>query len=382
MPRFASSCAALLCGAVCCAALLAGTGCGTPRAEYHAGGLDIARHGWDSLDVTARFVRRTTFGQERVRPDTFFVSIFSAAHDTLYAGSGASATVPDAALGDAEPLLVEACGTFGPRTICEQERLRASPKRVQAEPRIEYPLSESRLEQGRYRLHFVVERRRFGGEGWERLHPQPRPTGYLLAYVQDRRAEAVRIPFSGTEGRFDLSRLGGYDDFRFSLRSQLFSREAALVVFDVYAGLGGHARPVSRVARAVRMKTEAERAEVVRTFARQATEALAQRLDEEAAPKTVVAYVDEWTYDRFQRTYAAEVEMRWRGGHRGRDWHTLAGTLRVDAEGEAATFEIERANRDARRRWRRHAKDAQTLALGSLDPEPPAAENTASDAVL
>lgn len=353
----------LVFGVVLAAVLLAGC---AARTEYHAAGVEVSRQSWDTLGVAAHFIRQTTFSSETVRPDTVFVSVFGGAYDTLYAGPGAPAVVPDPALGSREPLLVEACGAFGRRTICQQETIYASPKRVQAAPRIEYP-EDAHFEQGRYDLGLSAERRRFGGEGWERLEPQPLPTGYLLAYVAGQPDEPVRIPFAQAEGRFDLARYKGYEDFRFFLRSRLFGGETASVVFDVHAGLGrGRAVPVSTVAREVRMKTEEERAEVVRLFAQQAARQIAARLGGGDEPERVAVYVDEWAFRRFENTYVIELEMRWRGGRR--NVYALSGELNVAAGGEGAAFRPARANYDARRRWRREVED-EVLRLEALDPD-------------
>lgn len=350
------------------------TGCAA-RAEYAIPDLQVDRSGWDTLQVDAAFVRKTLFGgTQPVEPDTATVHLFDAAYDTLYAGAGLKdhrVLLPDKELGDRERILVEACGAFAGQKICEQEVLRASPKRVRVQHDISYPEGED-FRRGRYDLHFTIERQAFGEEDWEPIHSAQQPQGYLLAYLESRRDETVKVPLAGRQGRFNLAQYDGFKDFEFYLQSSLFDGRDADVVFDVYAGLGPDPEPVASTSKVVRVKTREERAETIRHLAQQAIEQVVERL---GAPEDsrVVAYVDRWDFNRFGPTYRAEMEVRWRGGGFFRGRYILEGTLKVEAAGTSARFERTGGNRRAEQLWNDVVGGA-TLRLEALDPEWPEEE--------
>lgn len=355
------------------------TGCAA-RAEYAIPDIQIDRSGWDTLRVDAAFVRNTLFGgTQSVEPETAAVHLFDASYDTLYAGAGLQdhrVPLPDGELGDRERILVEACGAFAGQKICEQEVLRASPKRVRVQHDISYPEGED-FRRGRYDLHFTVERKAFGEEDWEPIHSAQQPRGYLLAYVESRRDEAVKVPLAGRQGRFNLAQYDGFRDFEFYLQSSLFDGRDAAVVFDVYAGLGANPEPVASTSKVVRVKTREERAETIRHLAQQAIEQVVERL---GAPEDsrVVAYIDRWEFNRFGHTYRAEMEVRWRGGGFFRGRYILEGTLKVEAAGTSARFERTGGNRRAEQLWE-DVVGGSTLRLESLDPEQPEEEEQLSD---
>ena len=360
--------------ALCASFVALHAGCGAVRTEYSAA-LSVERQSWDTLSVAVMLTRRTALGApQRFQPDSTSVSIFDAAYNVLYDGPARDALpLPDARLGSREILLVEACGAFQGRTLCEQQSLMASPKRLSVSENISFPEDEH-FREGRYDLRFDAERRRFDGEGWERIESGRTPGGYLLAYVGSQRQDAVRVPLSpsqGTQsrGRFDLARYAHYNDFKFHLESKLFDGEAANVSFDVYAGLGPEARRIGRASTTVRRKQPEEREAELRFYAEQAASEIIERMGGAAHGQGAVAYVDSWHYDRFQERYTAEMEMRWRSTRRHQRY-VLKGTLEVDQAERQARFRLAaRSNRAAERRWHRRA-DEDVMALGPLEPLP------------
>lgn len=350
----------------------ANTGCGA-RAEYAITAVHLDRAGWDTVTVQVDFSRRTALGGKYpVRPDTASVYLFGAAYDTLFAGPARGMVripVPDAALGSREPLLVEVCGRVAGHTICGQEMMRASPKRVHAASEIAYPL-DGDVRRGSYDFRFVVERRAFDGEGWVRIEPGHVPGGYLLAYVAGTRQAAVRVPFDERRGRFNLTRHEGYTDFEFYLQSALFEEDEVQVIFDVYAGLGPHARPVARTSRAVRKKTRAERRRIIRYLAQQAVEQIIGRLVGEDEDPRIVAYIDGWSFNRFSQTYRVELEIRWRGGDFSGSEYRIEGVLEADASGTPARFRHTDAGRWAEARWA-EAVQGPIMSLRPLEMELP-----------
>ena len=362
----------VLLAALCAIFVVLHAGCGAARTQYSAA-LSVERQSWDTLSVAVTLTRRTALGApQRFQPDRTSVSIFDAAYELLYTGSARDTLLlPDARLGSREVLLVEACGAFRGRTLCEQRPLRASPKRLSVNERISFPEDE-RFQEGRYELDFKAERRRFDGKGWERVETGRTPGGYLLAYVGSQQQDAVRIPISPgqgaqSRGRFNLARYAHYDDFKFYLESKLFDGEAADVSFDVYAGLGSEAQHVGRASTTVRRRQPEEREVEVRFYTEQAASAVIEQLGGAARGHGAVAYVDNWRYDRFQERYAVEIEMRWQSALARRERYVLKGELEVSRGGQTAHFRRTRSNRAAKRRWKRRV-ESDVIALGPLEP--------------
>ena len=354
------------------ALLAAAAGCGGPPAPASAS-MTLDRLGWDTLAVEVRFEGKGFLGTRRaVAAADTAVYLFDAAYDTLYAGDGRRIPVPDAGLGDREPLLVEVCGTFEAARLCEQQKLAASPKRLVLDHDIAYP-DAGTFERGRYALRVVAERQAFEGTGWERLGPVPAFDGYLLAYVDEHAEEAVRVPLGSAEGRFDLSRHEGYDDFAFHLRSRLLDEEAANVHIDVYAGFEG--QPPVRLAsveKQLRDKTPPERRREAYHFAEEAARQLLDRLDADEDADAFV-FLDDWTFRPLTRTYTISFDVAWRHDrgflHRSRRYR-FTGTLDVREDGREASFRITDANRRAEDRWDDH-HGRRTFRLRDLDPYVP-----------
>lgn len=351
------------------AGVLLSAGCGAARTEYDVAALRIDRGAWDSLTVSLSLAKRRAIGAaQHVAPDTAFMHVFGAAYDTLYSGATGTIHIDDAALGDQEAVLIEACAVLAGRVVCEQGTAYASPKRLQVAEDISFPEDEA-FRQGSYDLSFVVERQRFDGPGWERIEPARAPTGYLLAYVAGEEGGAIRIPFSERRGRFNLARYRGYDDFKYYLESKLFDSDEASVSFDVYASLGGTARQVAGASKVVGRVTREERLAMVRSFAEQAAAQLVQRLGGFLGGRSAVAYVDDWSHDRAQDVYTVQMEVRWEGAFSSRERYALQGVLEVDGKTRYAQFRRTDSNRRAARRWHRRT-DGEAMDLGQLEPLP------------
>ncbi len=361
-------------------AVVALSACGS-RTGVVVTGFEVARTSWDTLRVHVAFGARRLFGDPRpIRPDETTIHVFDAAFDTLYAGTDPVLPIPDADLGSEERLLVEVCGAFGAHRVCEQRALRASPKRVLAEPDIEYPVDE-RYERGRFRFGFAVERQRFGEQTWEPVARRRPVEGFMLAYVDTEVGAPVRVPFSRNRGRFDLASLDHYRDFKYALQTELFDGREAAVRFDVYADLMGADQPLTSVEKRIVQKTNEERMAEVAAFVREAGARVLERLGLDPGRRRVYVFVDDWTYDPGARVYTVTVELHWASGFFSRRWHELDGRLVVNEDGSEARFERTRAKDDAERRWRERIP-ADTLRIpklrrpdhgreGNVDPEPP-----------
>lgn len=342
-------------------------GCGA-RHEYRAGQLALERIGWDSLEVDITFVRSTVLGGGRpVEADDVTILVFDARYETLYSGPTGGIPLPDHRLADRERITVEACGVVRSRHICQQDMLHASPKRLTMDEEIDYPTG-SDLAEGRYDFTFHAERQVYGGDGWERIDPEG-VNGFLLAWVDDRDAKeagTVRIPFTGAAGNFDLRRHGNYRNFRYYLDSQILDEDVGRVNFEVYAGVGDTVQRLAAVQKDVQRRSEGDREEDVRYFVEQATERLIDELGSFLGGRGATAFVNEWDYNRQNRTYRISMEAEWEGPiFNGRELE-IAGVLQVRDDGRDATFDLRSGNRRALRRWRDRIR-GNRLTLGRLD---------------
>ena len=359
---------------------LALTGCRS-RSGVVVTHFEVSRTSWDTVRVAVDFGLSRLLGEPRpIRPDVRTLHVYDAAFDTLYAGSDTVIPIPDADLGSEERLLVEVCGVFGPRRVCEQRALFASPKRVRTEPEIEYPLDD-RFERGRFRFAFTVERERFGEETWEPVSRRRPIQGFMLAYVDAGEPVPVRVPFTRNRGRFDLASYNHYRDFKYALQSELFEGKAAAVRFDVYAELTGAEEPLAFVEKHIVRKTDEERLAEVAAFVREAGARVLERLGVDPGRRRVYVFVDDWTYDPARRVYTVTMALHWPRSFLTLRWNELVGRLEVGEEGGEARFERLRANGDAEDRWRMHVV-TDTLRILELrapqperqevvDPEPP-----------
>ena len=362
-----------------CLGLLTAVGCESGP-SYVVDQLALNRVGWDTLTVAVQFSQRRVFGRsEPLQPRTLNVYLFNAAYDTLYTGDGRSVPIADAVLGDRERLMVEVCGTFDAVSVCEQQGVTASPKRLRLEHDIKYP-EDAAFERGSYDLRFVVERQGYEMDTWEPLGPPDHVSGYLLAYVGDQNEEAVKVPFSRRQGRFALKGRPHYNDFRYHLRSMLMDAPEAAVHFDVYAGLNGQsALHLASVEKRVRQKTDEERFLEVRHFVEQAAEKIFEVLDVDHRERWSRAYIDEWTFQPLTHTYQIALEIIWRRGRLVFERsYELEGVLEVAENGADAQFIRQDANGRAARRWNSRIRGNQ-LSLGTLDPYVPEEEHLSEE---
>lgn len=324
-------------------AMLLLAGCGGGEAPVLQG-VAVTQVSWDTLEV------RVTPQEALQAPE---VAVFDASHDTLYVGPPARIGIPDAALGDAEPLLVEVCVAIAEGLVCEQEGLRASPKRVVLlENDWELPDTHDPA-RSRYVLRPVVERQRFDDDTFERIEAGGAVQTHVVATVDARSDAGVRLPLTGTTGTVDLAMYPGYRDFAFHLQSARVDHRPATVTYAVYARL--HDGPPVRVAthtHHVTPPTRAEQALHVEWFAEQAGVQLLNVLDERGRYHGDV-FVDDWSFQPGLGRYTVEVEVRWyRPGRRWRG-ELLQGTLQVRQDGTQPQFKLTQGNRRALRLWER-----------------------------
>ncbi|MFQ5570526.1 MAG: hypothetical protein ACE5G0_12665 [Rhodothermales bacterium] len=339
------------------------------RADYEVSRLAVQRVGWDTLTVEVTFGKRVLLGdQPSIRPHALTVYLFSAAYDTLYADTSRVIPVPDTGLGDRERLMVEVCGAFETLTVCEQEAVYASPKRLRVIHDLSYPEDQA-FERGSYDLQFVFERQNYDTEAWERIEQPGRVRGYLLAYVGEEEEQAVKVPFTRRRGRFSLKGRPHYKDFQYNLESMFVDQREAQVYFDVYAGVGGvlEHRLVS-IEKRLRHKSPEERILEVQYFAEQAVTQILDALDVEPRRRWARAYINEWDFQPLTRTYRIELDIVWRArrGFFSRGYE-LNGVLDVKEDGTDSRFLRRHSNERAARLWRVRVPD-DALTLGTLEP--------------
>ncbi len=332
--------------------------------SYRVVQLLVHRKGWDSLRVDVQFQKRRWLGRaELAMPDSLQVLLLSARYDTLYVGNASAIPVPDARLGDRERLLLEVCGWFGQRLVCDQLGLHASPKRVVVAPEIVYPYqgTTARLY---YRLHPRLERQRHDEAGWEPLSLQQTLKAYLLIGTEADPQSRLRIPLQSWEGVVELTALPDFPDFRYALQQQFRAGRPAVVTIEVYRELEQPAL-LAVVSRRLRPKTEAERKEEVAHFVSEALRQVVVQLSGRLYP--VWLRVESWSFNPLTLQYGAEVSAHWREGGWSRPSCELFGMLTVSEDGTVATFRWVSGNRRAEERWRQQVKTA-VLQLDPLTP--------------
>lgn len=347
--------------------LLLLAGCGKQEA-YVVSTLDVAQVNWDTLRVAVSFAREASFGKtEPVKEDSVHIVAFNAAYDTLFSGTDALFSVPDRDLGNNERILLEVCGTFEQAQVCEQVSVQASPKRVRIEPDITYPVRNA-VYQGQYKLPFIVERASFEDETWETINRSASIQGHILAYVEGRENESIKVPFKGTRGGFNLASLGNYKDFKFYLDSALLDHNQANVKFDIYVDMDGFSGPVSSITKDITLKNEEEHHEAVALFAQRAADEIVDKLNPFLGRRRNVVYIDKWNYNTFKRMYSVEMEVRWSGTLFTRSNYRMNGTLEVYEEGKRVLFRLVDADRRARNRWNSRV-EGNTMTLSAIDAE-------------
>ncbi len=348
-------------------ALLA-MGCGARR-EYVVQDLTLTRQGWDTLRVDVHFAQQTSLGHPtRVVPEDLDIFVFNSQFDTLAAGHEALLFVPDRELRDRERILVEICGRFGTATVCAQEAMAASPKRFHLDHRLTYPTDDA-YERGRYRLAFTLERQQFEADHWEPIERERKMAGFVRAFVGQHPESSVIFPFSRVSGPFDLARLDNFKDFRYFLDLRLKDDEAATVFFEVYTEQDPLGSPHTVVPKLIRIKTPEERIYEVSSYVEQAAEQVVMELKSALGTRDTYAFVNNWQFNTIKKRYEIEMELTWRGGLVGRNWHELTGVLSVREDGGEPSFTRTRSNRRAELRWRRRVEGAVLYLRPLIRPE-------------
>lgn len=395
-------------------ALAALAGC-SEAGEVAKPRLVVERAGWDSLAVTVEFVDDGLLGEEAMQPDTVRVAVLGVRADTLAVAFRAvpdssarpmlgaaqrfMAAVPDARLGSRERFVVEACGRFGSREVCEQVALEASPKRVVSTMAITFPEDE-RYSSGTYAIPVRVERlaappRAVGlsaarpdslvarqdsasgtddeaAQAWDAIGiGQPRRT--LTAQVVQEPGARVAVPLAGRAGRFRLEDdRSGFGDFYFAVRSRLRAGDSVAVRFETTLRLGREASgaPAQVLIGSdivmVSQKGEADREMESDFYARQAAQQLVRRMNSRASGDSDWYELRRWDYDRAARRYRIDMQFVWADPVFPEDRQRVAGTLDVGEDGSGGVFRLRDGNRRAFDRWRVHFGEDRVV----LEPLP------------
>lgn len=329
---------------------VAAAGCDVKK-EHAMHEFAVERQSWDTVAVEVEFVQRSMIGRpEPVVPDELTILVMDARYDTLYAGSESPFGVDDLTLGDAERLIVEVCGRFGESWICSQEELRASPKRVSIAETFRYPVDDT-YDRGQFGFDVLVERVRFGGEGWEPVDFKGEVSGYIDAFVLEFPEARIQMPFTNLNARFDLRRHANYNDFRFYLDSQLMDHQEATVQFEVFGGIDGTPNLLASLERTVSPVTHEHRLANVHGFARQVRRRLVQHLSSWYDGRRMMESVGAWRFDYEAKTYVIEMGFSWRGGFFSNRDFRLEGELTVNEDGTGAVFVMMDGDRSGIDRW-------------------------------
>ena len=334
--------------------------------RYHVTEMDASQLGWDSLQVSASFEEKAFMQRAKPHsPDSVFVMVYDARYDTLYHGPAGSISIPDGDLGNQERILVEMCGYFEEKISCDQRVVHSSPKRIRVDPDIVYPVSQN-IGWGRFSLPFVVERKKFENEEWQRVTRQDQVTGYLQAYVEGKPENTVEIPFKTNKGDFDVVRHRNGQQFKFQVQSALKEEQETQVVFDVFVDLNGEILPAASLSRGLRHKTDNEHLQVVASYAEHAADLIAAKLSPFSSGRRSVVYIDTWLINRFKQRYMIDVEVRWSSSTFVRNRYRLNGRLEVDDDGKNPVFTLIDADRRSQMRWN-NVVEGDQLELPTLD---------------
>lgn len=348
--------------------MLMTTGCGTPD-RFAVRDLNVLREGWDTLDVSARFVQdRPMAGMSEVIPDLVTVTLFDEAYDTLYAGPLGRIAVFDENLGNAERLLLEVCGYLGPRQSCNQHALSASPKRAFAEYDVTFPQdSTNGYERAYVASRVLLERQIHGEDGWERFEPSGRKEVFIDAWVSGYPDARMKLPVVRRGQRFILPQYAGYRDLRYAIQSSMLDADSAAVNFDLFVQLSRTALSVASEEIVLRAKSESEREDEMRTLVERAGGQILESLDSIFGVRRAYVFINDWSYTALDRVYRAEFELHWQSGFRGA-WSDISGEMQVRSDGELGTFTLIRASEPAGERWEQRI-GRSVLALNHLYPE-------------
>lgn len=364
-----------------CVVLAGSAGCGSPD-RFAVGDLQVERIGWDTLDVSARFVRSTTMGgSASVVPDLVSVTLFDEAYDTLYAGPLGRFALYDENLGNEERLLLEVCGVLGTDTSCQQESLAASPKRALSDFEVTFPQdSTNGYERALIESRVLLERRIHDADGWERFEPGGRREVFVETWVDASPEVKIRLPVSRRVQRFILPRYSGYRDFRYAIQSSMLDTDSAAVHFDLYIRLSREALPVDTRQVVLRQKSSSEREAEMQALVERAGGQVLDALEGFFGIRRAYVFINDWSYTALDRVYRAEFELHWQAGLRGA-WSDLTGEMQVRSDGELGTFTLIRASERATERWEQRVGQP-VFELDHLFPEqqvlPPDQEDESS----
>lgn len=351
------------------------TGCGD---RYSVSEFTVARAGWDTVRVDATYLERGMFGKmTAVDSADVVVSLLDSNFDTLYSGQEKTIAVPDRELGSEEKMLIEICASFNEASICEQQGLSASPKRFSVEHDIDYPSSND-YDRGEYGASYRLERLRFEAEEWEQIELPPDFSRYIVASIDSSDGGAVRVPLRRSSGRFDLSRLDNYRDFRYYLLSNLLDFRAATIRFDFYAANRGESFLVASETRTVKTKSRQTRELEVGIFMHEASRRILSNLRTFPIGTEEWPYLDSWSFIKVTNRYSINMTLSWRSRFIRERWYELKGVLEVNEDGTDPVFRIVSGNSRAQRRWReRFSSDTVTMdPLGvKTDSDSPDAES-------
>ena len=350
------------------AVTLSGAGCGSPD-RFAVESLRIQRIGWDSLDVSVRFMQRSAVGgSAAVAPDLVNVTVFDERFDTLYAGPPGRVAIHDADLGNEERLLLEVCGLLGSLSSCDQEYLSASPKRALSDFEVTFPMDSTHgYERALITTGIALERKVFGRQGWEPFEPTSRYQRYVEAWVAGSPEAKLRLSIQRSVQRFILPRYNGYRDFRYAIQSSMLDTDSATVHFDLFVELANESLPVQSRQFVLRNKSSSEREAEMRTLVERAGQQILDRLERFPGVQRAYVFINDWSYTALDRVYKTEFELHWQAGFRG-VWSDLTGEMQVRSDGELGTFTLIRASERATERWDEQVR-TQVLELVHLFPD-------------
>lgn len=337
--------------AVLLAALLLSniTGCES-RPDFHVSLVDLKQTSWESVEVSLFFEESDLFGNRvSVIPDESWITMFNSAYDTLYAGSDRVIPIPDIDLADREEILIEGCGVSNSRRACEQRSLRASPKRMEVDSAIEYPVNDA-YDRGTYRFDYTMYRQKFAAEEWISIRPRNPPETFLKSYIRGDPSDAVEFPVRRSRNRFTLTGKPNYRDFRFNLRSHMMDSDSVQVNFDLFALLGRDPIRVSSDSVVIRPKSQAERLSELALLVELAGGDILDRLQGFFGLKKAYVFINDWSYQSLTKMYVAEIELHWQSGFQS-EWFDITGTLQIKSDGTAGQYEWQQGSRTAERRW-------------------------------
>lgn len=344
-------------------------GCGPDGVHLEA--LDVRRIGWDTLRIAPAFETGKFFGGEVV-PESLTVLVSDRGGRTLYTGYAARprrpllVPVPDPLLGDEAPFMLDLCGHFAEGgTVCEQQMLTASPKRLQADVEVEYPLVRD-TERLRYTIRWAQQRELTGGV-WERVPVPERLPARFVVYVKRHPTDALKLDFTQRHGTVDLTKAPGYDDFWMRLNDPLLRGDSVEVVVRLEGLTGPRADSVTTLTRWVRPISRSERRGEAYAYAGQALDRLLDRL-ETARDGRVEMNVRNWRFDALQQRYRIDMVLTWSGGFLRMERYDLEGSLTVEEDTRRATFNVQHLSPEMQQLWYDRIGDTRVF-LGIL-PEP------------